>query len=145
MLTKEFTFTDYNGVERTEKHLFHLSQAEIMEMEMGTTGGLTEYIKKIIDTKDGPSIIRLFKDLILKAYGVKSADGREFIKNDEVRNSFAQTEAYSMLFMELATDADAAAAFVNGIIPAELVEKMKENSNLTPAQLSAREAIEKSN
>lgn len=144
MLTKEFTFTDYNGVERTEKHLFHLSQAEIMEMEMGTSGGLTEYIQKIIDAKDGPSIIKLFKELILKAYGVKSPDGRQFIKNDEVRNSFAQTEAYSMLFMELATDSDAAAAFVNGIIPAELAEKVRENGNLTPAQTSARKAIENS-
>ena len=146
MLTKEFKFTDFNGTERTEKHLFHLSKAEIMEMEMGTTGGLTEYIQNIIDAQDGPSIIKLFKDLILKSYGVKSPDGREFIKNDQVRNSFAQTEAYSMLFMELATDSEAAAAFVNGIIPSDMAEKVKEaeNSNLTPAQIAARNAIEKS-
>nr|DAP46082.1 MAG TPA: hypothetical protein [Caudoviricetes sp.] len=146
MLTKEFKFTDFNGTERTEKHLFHLSKAEIMEMEMGTTGGLTEYIQNIIDAQDGPSIIKLFKDLILKSYGVKSPDGREFIKNDQVRNSFAQTEAYSMLFMELATDSEAAAAFVNGIIPSDLAEKVKEaeNANLTPAQIAARSAIEKS-
>lgn len=143
MLKKTFTFEDYNGVERTEDHYFHLNKAEIMEMEMGTTGGLTEMIDRIIATKDGPAIMKIFKDLILRAYGVKSPDGREFIKNDKVRDSFEQTEAYSMLFMELATDADAAAAFVNGILPPDIAEKAKENGgNLTPAQLAARKAID---
>ena len=120
MLKKTITYTDYNGVERTEDFYFNFSKAEIMEMEMGTTGGLAEMIEKIVKTKDHPAIVKLFKDLVLKAYGEKSEDGRRFIKNDLVRDSFAQTEAYSILFMELATNADAAAKFVNGVIPAGL-------------------------
>lgn len=118
MLKKTFTYTDYNGVERTEDHYFNLSKAELMEMELSTTGGLAEMINKIVAAQDAPAIVKIFKELVLKAYGQKSDDGRRFVKSKELSDSFAQTEAYSQLFMELATDADAAAAFVNGIVPA---------------------------
>lgn len=124
MLKKTMTYTDYNGTERTEDFYFNLSEAEIMEMEMGVTGGLTEFINRVVAAQDSPSIIKLFKDLVLRSYGIKSADGKRFMKNDEIRDSFAQTEAYSMLFMELATDADAAAKFVNGIVPAKMSKQL---------------------
>ncbi len=117
MLKKTITYTDYNGTERTEDFYFNLSKAEAMEMEMGTSGGLTETIKKIVAAQDSPSIIKIFKDFILKAYGEKSLDGKRFIKSKEISEAFSQTEAYSQLFMELATNADAAAEFVNGIVP----------------------------
>ena len=117
MLKKTITYTDYNEITHTETYYFNLSKAECMEMEMSTSGGLTEMINKIIETQDVPAIIKIFKDLILKAYGVKSPDGKRFIKSEELRTAFAQTEAYSVLFMELATNAEEAAAFVNGIMP----------------------------
>ena len=117
MLKKTITYTDYNGITRTEDFYFNLTKAEIMEMQLSTNGGLDVMIKKIIDSQDAPSIIKIFKELVLKAYGEKSADGKRIVKSEEISNGFAQTEAYSQLFMELATDADAAAAFVNGIIP----------------------------
>ena len=117
MLKKTITYTDYNGNSRTEDHYFNLSQAEVMEMEMSTAGGLAEMIQRIVAAQDAPSIIKIFKDLILKAYGEKSADGKRFVKSAEISEAFSQTEAYSQLFMELATDADAASAFVNGILP----------------------------
>lgn len=120
MLTKQITYTDYNGTERTETFYFNLTEAEAVEMELSAVGGLSDTIQKIIDAKDVPSLIKIFKELILKAYGVKSPDGRRFIKNDEVREDFAQTEAYSKLFMELAFDADKAAEFVNGITPTKI-------------------------
>lgn len=122
MLKKTMTYTDYNGVERTEDFYFNLSQAEVMEMEMSTSGGLAEMITRVIAAQDAPAIIKIFKELVLKAYGEKSADGKYFNKKDKDGNllceRFAQTEAYSNLFMELATDAEAASAFVNGIVPA---------------------------
>lgn len=127
MIKKTVTYTDYNGVERTENHYFNLSKAEVMEMEMSTNGGMAESIQKIVDAKDAPSIIRVFKDLVLKAYGVKSDDGRRFMKTkpdgSRYADDFKETEAYSQIFMELATDADAAAKFVNGIVPADLAQK----------------------
>lgn len=129
MLNKTVTYTDYNGVERTENFYFNLTKAEIMEMEMGTTGGLAEMIKRIVAASDMPAIIKIFKDLVLKAYGVKSADGRRFIKNDEVRADFEQTEAYSIIFMELATNADAASAFINGIVPADMSKQIAAQAN----------------
>lgn len=138
MLKKPITYTDYNGVERTEDFYFNLSKAEIMEMEMSTTGGLAELIQKIVKEQDAPAIIKIFKDLVLKAYGEKSPDGKRFLKEDEngrpLSDYFKQTEAYSVLFMELATDADAAAKFVNGIIPADAAEAAKaQNRALHPA------------
>lgn len=128
MLKKRITYTDYNGEERTEDFYFNLSKAEIIEMEMGVTGGLTELIKKVMATKDVPSVMKIFKDLILKAYGEKSADGKRFMKSEELSREFSQTEAYSILFMELATNADEAAKFVNGIIPADLAKQMPANA-----------------
>lgn len=119
MLKKTIKYEDYNGVERSEDFYFNLSKAEIMEMEMGTSGGLAEMINRVVAAQDSPAIIKIFKDLVLKAYGQKSPDGKRFIKSEELATEFSQTEAYSILFMELATDADAAAAFVNGIVPGD--------------------------
>ena len=120
MLRKVITYTDYNGVERTEDFYFNLSRAEVAEMEMSTTGGLAEMINRVVAAQDMPAIVKIFKDLVLKAYGEKSADGKRFVKSDELSTAFAQTEAYSILFMELATDADKASEFVNGVVPADM-------------------------
>ena len=120
MLKKIITYTDYNGVERTEHFYFNLSKAELMEMELGVTGGMTEMLDKIIAAKDAPSLMKTFKEMIMKAYGVKSDDGKRLIKSEELSIAFTQTEAYSVLFMELITDDKAAADFVNGIIPNEI-------------------------
>lgn len=117
MLKKTITYTDYNGNERTEDFYFNLTQAEVAEMEMSTSGGLSEMITRIVAAQDHPQIIKIFKDLILRAYGEKSPDGKRFVKSKELSNEFSQTEAYSQLFMELATDADAASKFVNAIVP----------------------------
>ena len=124
MLKKTIKYEDYNGTERTEDFYFNLTKAEILEMQMTTTGGLAEMITKIVAAQDQVAIIKIFKDLILKAYGEKSPDGKKFIKSEELTTSFAQTEAYSQMFMELATDADAASNFVNGIIPNEVSKEL---------------------
>ena len=117
MLKKTIKYTDYDGNERTEDFYFNLTKAEITEMELSHDGGLVKLIEKIVAEQDSKRIIEVFKDLILRSYGEKSPDGKRFIKNQELRDAFAQTEAYSDLFMELASDADSAAAFVNGIVP----------------------------
>lgn len=117
MIKKTITYNDYNGVERTEDFYFNLSEAEVMEMELGVTGGMAEMLQRIVQAQDGPTIIQTFKDVVLRSYGVKSPDGKRFIKNDTLREEFSQTEAYSQLFMKLATDSKEAADFVNGIMP----------------------------
>lgn len=121
MIKKTITYTDYNGKERTEDFYFNLTKAEATEIEASTKGGLQEMVEQIIDAEDTASLVKIFKELILKSYGEKSADGRMFVKVDpngyRLADNFAQTEAYSVLFTELATDADAAAKFFNGVIP----------------------------
>lgn len=118
MIKKTVTYTDYNGAERTEDFYFNLSKAEVMEMELSIDGGLAEKIERITAAQNAPEIIKVFKDLILKGYGEKSPDGKRFIKSKELSEAFSQTEAYSEIFMELATNADVAAKFVNGMIEA---------------------------
>lgn len=117
MFKKTVTYTDFDGVERTEDFWFNFTKAEITEMQLMKDGGLDKYLERIIKSKDNKAIITAFKDLVLKAYGVKSDDGRRFIKNDQLRAEFAQTEAYSDIFIELATDEEAATAFINGVTP----------------------------
>lgn len=117
MLKKTIKYTDYNGTERTEDFYFNLTKAEILEMEMSEAGGLTAKLHRIIESKDNRELMRHFKYIIHKAYGEKSDDGRRFVKGDEISTAFEQTEAYEELFMELFSDAEKAAEFVNGIIP----------------------------
>lgn len=127
MIKKTITYVDYNGVERTETHYFNLTEAEVTEMQYGVNGGYSEMCQKIVEAQDQPSIVAVFKDLLLKAYGEKSLDGKYFLKEDEngkpLSNKFRQTEAYSKLFMELATDDKAAAEFINGITPPQAKAK----------------------
>lgn len=135
MLKKTITYTDYNGAERKEDFYFNLSKAEVMEMELSTTGGLAEMIKRIVAAQDQPAIIKVFKDLILKAYGEKSPDGKRFMKVDDngkpLYIAFSQTEAYSQLFMELATNDEAAAKFINGIVPADMAQQIASAAPMT--------------
>ena len=124
MRKETITYTDYEGVERTEDFYFNLNKAEVMEMQLTTDGTLTKLIEKIIAEKNVPKIVEIFKQLILKSYGEKSLDGKRFIKSEELTREFTQTEAYSELFIKLSTDADAAAEFINGIVPRDLMNQM---------------------
>lgn len=128
MLKKTITYTDFNDEKRTEDFYFNLTKAEILEMDFSTTGGLDQLIDKIMKTQDVPSLASLFKKIILKSYGEKSPDGRRFIKSEELSKEFEQTNAFSDLYMELATNAQAAADFINGIAPADIREQIKEES-----------------
>lgn len=136
MLKKTVTYTDFNGVERTEDFYFNLTMQELTEMELEVEGGLTTILDKIIKAQSVPELVKYFKIILLKAYGVKSDDGRRFIKNDEVRADFESTQAFSDIYMEFANDDKAAADFVNAIMPKEgkkaLAETQKNGEVPTP-------------
>lgn len=123
MLKKTIKYTDFNGVDREEDFYFNLTEAELAEMNLMTKGGLKGYLEAIINTQDTPAIAELFKTIINKAYGVKSPDGRKFTKSPEILDDFIYTQAYSNLYMSLIADADAAANFVNGIIPKNIADQ----------------------
>lgn len=124
MYKKTITFPNYNGEEVTESFYFNLTKAELLEMEMEQPGGMMEYLNTLIESKDANEILKIFKNLIRRSVGKKSADGRRFVKNEEITNDFMQTEAYSQLFMELATDAEEGARFINGIIPQDVAKEV---------------------
>lgn len=132
MYIKKIKYEDYDGNPREKRFYFNLSKAELLEMELSTNGGYENYINRIIESKDQAELVRIFKDLILKSYGVRSDDGERFVKSKELTDAFTQTDAYSELFMELATNAEAATAFVNGIIPPVLAAKVKEEMKNNP-------------
>ncbi len=137
MLKRSITYTDFNGNEVTEDFFFHLSKAEMVELEMSTPGGLSKKLQEIVEANDGNIIIQTFKDLLLRAYGKRSEDGKRFIKTEEIRQDFQTSEAYSVLFMELVTNAEAAAEFVNGVVPQGLegdMEKLVEERRKKEAE-----------
>ena len=111
------SYIDYDGNERKEDFYFNFTEAELAKMELSVTGGLTTIIQRAIDAKDVPSLIKIFEDLISKSYGQKSLDGRRFVKSPEILEEFKQTEAYSQIYMRMATDEKAAAEFVNNVMP----------------------------
>lgn len=131
MLKKTIKYTDFNGVDREEDFYFNLTEAELAEMNLMTKGGLKGYLEAIINTQDTPAIAELFKTIINKAYGVKSPDGRKFTKSPEILDDFIYTQAYSNLYMSLIADADAAANFVNGIIPKNIADQANAQKSIT--------------
>lgn len=117
MLKRTFNYTNFDGQEVTDDYYFNLTKAEIMELELSAYGGLEMLIKRLIEEKNSEEIVKIFKKIILMSVGEKSYDGKRFIKNDEIRNNFYQTEAYSMLFCELVQDPDKANEFLKAIVP----------------------------
>lgn len=128
MLKKTIPYVDYNGNKREEDFYFNLTETELAEMQMEVTGGLTTMLQAIIEAQDIPTIAKLFKQIVLKSYGKKSPDGRQFIKSEELSREFSQTEAYNILYMELSQDAEKASDFITGIIPAKYREAAKEEA-----------------
>lgn len=126
MIKKTIEYTDYNGETRKEDFYFNISKGEIIEMETSVEGGFSALLTRIVNEKDTPEIMKIFKRIILKAYGKKSDDGRRFIKSEELSNEFTQTEAYSELLMSLMSSPDEAAAFINGLLPQDLMDKYKD-------------------
>ena len=126
MFKKVIKYEDFNGQQREDTFYFNLSKAEIMEMELSTQAGVEEMIKMLIATKDNAKIVQIFKDLILKSYGIKSEDGTRFIKSQELRDAFEQSNAYSELFMEILSSSDAQIAFINGVVNGVNMPEMKE-------------------
>lgn len=128
MYKKTVTYEDYDGIERTETFYFNLSKAELLEMELNRDGGLGNLIQKIIDEKDTRRMISIFKDIMNRSYGVKSDDGKRFVKNKAVLDAFVESPAYSDIYIELVTNADEAISFINGIMPYEMShEQLKES------------------
>jgi hypothetical protein len=125
MLKKTIKYTDFDGVVREEDFYFNLTEAELTEMNLMTKGGLKSYLESIISTQDTPALAELFKKIINKSYGVKSPDGRKFLKSEEILEDFTSTQAYSDLYMSLITDADAASSFINAIVPASIANSAK--------------------
>ncbi len=136
MYKKVIKYTDYNGVEREEPFYFNLNKAELVKWEGSTLGGMRAMYDKIIAAQDKEALIALFETIIQRAYGEKSADGKRFMKSPEILANFTSTEAYSNLFMELASNDESASAFMEGIMPSDLMKAAQEEAN-KPALASA--------
>ena len=131
------TFEDFNGEQRTEDFYFNFMESELTHMQFKTKGGLAGTINKIISTKDTPGLIDIFEELLQKSYGEKTADGRGFHKSPELLQSFMETNAYSQIYMRLATDNKAAENFINNVVPKKMQEAAKQaQQNHTPIPIN---------
>jgi len=126
MLKKEITYENFDGEETTDTFYFNVSKPEIIELEVEIEGGFGRMMERIVEANNTKLLVQEFKRIILLAYGVKSEDGKRFIKSDELREEFSQTAAYSELFMQLALDADAAAEFIKAILPRDLSDTLED-------------------
>lgn len=120
MITLPIKYTDYNDVERTEEFSFNLNKAELAELQLGVSGGFDAVLKRLTNRMETPEVLKIFKGIILKAYGVKSDDGRRFMKSEELSKEFEETEAFSNLYMSFFENADNFTKFIKGILPKDL-------------------------
>ena len=142
MLKREITYEDFDGNQVTDTFYFNLNRTELIELEVGYEGGLQAALQRIIESKDNKKIIEEFKKIILMAYGVKSEDGKRFIKNDHLREDFTQTAAFDALFMDLATNDNAAANFVMGILPNRFGEEQNKTTELQQKTAAVLSTVE---
>lgn len=121
MIKREIKYEDYNGVQKTKTAYFNLNKVEIIEMELSKEGGLSNYYQEIVEAQNNQELARVFKELIIKSYGIKSEDGESFIKTapdgHALADDFVNSAAFEAFYMELITDTDKATAFFNGIVP----------------------------
>jgi len=127
MITRTFTYEGFDGKMYSDTWYFHLNEAESFKIRARNIEGMDGMLRTLSRTNDGGEIMDLIDAIILNSVGKRSIDGRQFIKNAEVRDEFRQTEAYSQLFMELISDADKAAEFMIGIMPAKLAAEARKN------------------
>lgn len=130
MFTRTETYTDFNGLERTETAYFNLTKSELIQLELGTTGGFAESAQKMINENDLPRIIEMIKTLLLRSYGKKSEDGSKFVKSKELSEAFEQSTMFDIIFMDLVTNADKASEFINGVVPSDLAATLANNASL---------------
>ena len=137
MLKKTINYTDFDGNEISEDFYFNLTEAELLEMET-KNGSMQSKLKRIINTRDTSAIMEIFKEIIVSSYGVKSDDGKRFIKDEETTKYLTQSNAYSELYMSLLGNVDEAIAFITGILPAKISKQLDaqqlediKNGNLT--------------
>lgn len=137
MFKRDITYEDFDGEKITETFYFNLTKTELIELEVEHKNGLQEAMQRIIKANDRKQLITEFKRIILLAYGVKSDDGKRFIKNDILREEFSQSAAYDSLFMELATNEESAAAFINGIVPKDFAKELEKvaSENGSPKEI----------
>jgi hypothetical protein len=132
MLTRTINYTDFNGNQQSDIYHFNLTKTELATLEASYEGGIEQRIQAIVNANDRKALIDEFQKIILAAYGEKSEDGKRFVKTDELREIFTQTAAYDALFMELASDEDAAAAFIKGVLPQDLGVQQDQDKPLPP-------------
>lgn len=141
MFKKTITYTDFFGDKRTEDFYFNMNKAEVVEWQYSINGGINRLFEKIVNDGDQSLLVNMIKDLIRRSYGERSIDGKRFEKKRNGQylfDDFEQTMAYEALFMELIQDEKAAADFINGLMPPDLVAQMAAKNGGANAITTAR-------
>ena len=137
MLKRTITYEDFNGESASEIFYFNFTKTELLRLEVSYDGGMFGFLQRIVESESQKELFAEFEKIILLAYGTKSDDGKQFIKNDQLREEFSQTAAYDALFQELTTDEGAAATFIEGVMPKDMREEIAKEIANPSAQLPA--------
>lgn len=129
MVKEIIKYTDFNGNECEEVAYFNLTKSECAKLQLGMKEGLSNYIKEVVESNNNKAMVELFEKIVLDSYGVKSEDGKRFVKSEELKTEFSQSAAYDELFFTLATDGDKAKQFIEGVIPHLLSELNNPEAN----------------
>lgn len=137
MLKHEIKYTDYDGDKHEESFYFNLNEVEMIELEVEHSDGLYNWLDKLVKMEDRKEMWYEFKRIVLLSYGVKTPDGKSFMKSPEITTAFEYHAAFNQLMKDITTDEDIAATFINGIMPPEMVKAAEK------AAKEEREAKEK--
>lgn len=134
MVKETIKYIGFDDQAREEDFYFNLNKTELMEAELSVPGGLSVAFEKAMKAKNVAAIVFMFRDLLWRAYGEKTPDGRGFHKSPQLTQSFVETPAYDKLFMELVTSEDKARIFLDNLMPKDLLAEAQKNA---PASLQS--------
>jgi hypothetical protein len=130
VLKRDITYENFDGEEVTETFYFNLTKTELLEMQIEYHGGMEELITRIIKEEAVKEIFELFKKIVLASYGIRSEDGKRFIKSNQIREEFQQTAAYDALIVELATNDQSASDFIIAVVPRAMAEEIQKQGSI---------------
>lgn len=131
VLKQTVQYTDFDGNQAMETLYFNLTRTEVAEnlhlrdkfQDLENRLDL-ESGSRTLNPNEIAEVLDLVKILMKLAYGIRSDDGKRFIKNDQIWEEFTQTAVYDAFLFSLFEDADKANEFMMGVFPRELADEL---------------------
>lgn len=98
MLKQKVQYEDFDGATQVEDLYFNLNRMELIALQSRYgKEDMAAYIDKLVEDKDIEKVYEILNDIVLSAYGIRSEDGKRFLKSETIREEFKQSLAYDAL------------------------------------------------